>query len=156
MSYASQFSNINLLDGSSSNVVLQVGANSGSDNQLNVGGALIKCTATALNASFTDSAITTALSTSAGANAFIANVDSAISKVSNARSSLGTYQNRLSTTLDSLSVRYENMNSSLSTIRDTDIAAETANFTKAQILQQISTSLLSIANQNPSIAINLL
>jgi flagellin len=153
---ASKFSNISLLNGSSSNITLQVGANSGADSQLNIGGALIKSTATALNANFTSSAITTALSSASGANAFIANVDSAISKVSTARSSIGTYQNRLSSTLDSLSVRYENMSSSLSTIQDTDIASETANLTKAQILQQISTSLLSTANQNPSIVLNLL
>lgn len=153
---ASKFSNISLLNGSSSSITLQVGANSGADSQLNIGGALIKSTATALNANFTSSAITTALSSASGANAFIANVDSAISKVSTARSSIGTYQNRLSSTLDSLSVRYENMSSSLSTIQDTDIASETANLTKAQILQQISTSLLSTANQNPSIVLNLL
>lgn len=153
---ASKFSNINLLNGSSSNITLQVGANSGADSQLNIGGALIKSTATALNANFTASAITTALASASTANAFIANVDAAITKVSNARSSIGTYQNRLSSTLDSLSVRYENMSSSLSTIQDTDIASETANLTKAQILQQISSSLLSTANQNPSIVLNLL
>ena len=117
---------------------------------------MIKATATALNANFTSSAITTALASASTANAFIANVDSAITKVSSARSSIGTYQNRLSSTLDSLSVRYENMSSSLSTIQDTDIASETANLTKAQILQQISTSLLSTANQNPSIVLNLI
>ena len=88
--------------------------------------------------------------------AFIAQVDSAISKISTARSKLGAYQNRLETTLNSLSTRYENLSSSLSTIQDTDVASETANLTKQQILQQMSASLLATANQNPSIALNLL
>jgi len=48
------------------------------------------------------------------------------------------------------------MASSLSTIQDTDVASEAANLTKAQILQNVSTSLLAQANQNPSIALNLI
>ena len=154
----SKFSSINLLnsDKAASDVTLQVGANSGSDNQLAIGDCLIKATATALNSNFTASSITTAFSTSANANAFIAEVDNAISKVSGARSKLGAYQNRLETTLNSLSTRYENLSSSLSTIQDTDVASETANLTKQQILQQMSASLLATANQNPSIALNLL
>ena len=155
----SKFSSINLLDTAKTAdaVTLQVGANSGADNQLSIGDCLIKATETALNSHFTSTYITdTALASSSAANTFIADVDSAISKVSTARSKLGAYQNRLETTLNSLSTRYENLSSSLSTIQDTDVASETANLTKQQILQQMSASLLATANQNPSIALNLL
>ena len=152
----SEFSSIKLLDGSISAMVLQVGANTGANNQLDISDAIIKANASSLNSSLTASAVETAFKTSDGANAYIANVDAAIDTVSNARSKIGAYQNRLESTLDSLDVRYENMASSLSTIQDTDVASEAANLTKSQILQNVSVSLLAQANQNPSIALNLI
>ena len=153
----SKFSDITLLDGNStSQLVLQVGANSGETNQLNISDALIKSTATALSANLTSEYVTNAFKTSNGANAFIDDIDIAINKVSDSRSKMGAYQNRLESTLSSLDVRYQNMASSLSTIQDTDVAAEAAALTKAQILQNVSASLLAQANNNPSIALNLL
>ena len=156
LSEVSEFSSIKLLDGSISAMVLQVGANTAENNQLDISDALITANASALNSSLTASAVETAFKTSDGANAYIANVDAAIDTVSNARSKIGAYQNRLESTLDSLDVRYENMASSLSTIQDTDVASEAANLTKSQILQNVSVSLLAQANQNPSIALNLI
>ena len=152
----SEFSSIKLLDGSISAMVLQVGANTGENNQLDISDALITANASALNSSLTASAVETAFKTSEGANDYIEKVDAAIDTVSNARSKIGAYQNRLESTLDSLDVRYENMASSLSTIQDTDVASEAANLTKSQILQNVSVSLLAQANQNPSIALNLI
>ena len=153
----SKFSDISLLDGSTTGqLILQVGANSGTENQLNISDALIKSTATALSANLTKSYVTTAFQTSNGANAFINVIDSAIDKVSSSRSKIGAYQNRLESTLTSLDVRYQNMASSLSTIQDTDVASEAANLTKAQILQSVSASLLAQANNNPSVVLQLL
>ena len=152
----SEFSSIKLLDGSTSSMVLQVGANTGENDQLDISDAIIKATPTALNAQLTETAVDTAFETSDGANGYIAEIDKAIEAVSDARAKIGAYQNRLTSTLDSLDVRYENMASSLSTIQDTDIAAEAANLTKAQILQNVSVSLLAQANQNPSVALNLI
>ena len=153
----SKFSDISLLNGTaSSQLILQVGANSGASNQLNISDALIKSTATALNANLTAEHVSVAFRTSNGANAFIDQIDIAINKVSSSRSRIGACQNRLESTLDSLDVRYQNMASSLSTIQDTDVAAEAANLTKAQILQNVSASLLAQANNNPSVALNLL
>ena len=65
-------------------------------------------------------------------------------------------QNRLDSAADALDVQYSNVTSSLSTIRDADIAEESSNYIKAQILQQASSSLLATANQTPSIALNLI
>ncbi len=153
----STFSSINLLDGTAgSGLVLQVGANSGENNQLNISDALINAKAEALSTDLTDTAVDAAFKTSNGANEYISKIDEAIDKVSSSRSKIGAYQNRLESTLDSLDVRYENMASSLSTIQDTDVASEAANMTKAQILQNVSVSLLAQANSNPSIALNLI
>ena len=156
LAQVSEFSSIKLLDGSTSSMVLQVGANTGSNNQLDISDAIIKATSTALCADLTATKVDTAFKTSETANAYIAKIDEAITKVSDSRSKIGAFQNRLTSTLDSLDVRYENMASSLSTIQDTDVASEAANLTKAQILQNVSTSLLAQANQNPSIALNLI
>jgi len=153
----SKFSDIALLNGTTtSQLILQVGANSGEYNQLDISDALIKSTATALNANLTAEYVTEAFKTSSGANAFIDEIDIAINKVSDSRSKIGAYQNRLESTLSSLDVRYQNMASSLSTIQDTDVASEAAALTQAQILQNVSASLLAQANNNPSIALNLL
>ena len=152
----SQFSDIKLLDSSAKDITLQVGANTGADNQLDISDALIAANASALDASLNDAGIKDAFKTNDGANAFISNVDNAINAVSTARSKIGAYQNRLESTLTSLDVRYENMASSLSTIQDTDVAAEAANLTKSQILQNVSVSLLAQANNNPSVALSLI
>ena len=65
-------------------------------------------------------------------------------------------QNRLDSASDALEVQYSNVTSSLSTIKDADVAAESSAYIKAQILQQASASLLATANQAPSIALNLI
>ena len=156
LAQVSEFSSIKLLDGTTSSMVLQVGANSGPNNQLDISKAIIKATSTALCADLTSAKVDTAFKKSTTANAYIDQIDKAIDKVSAARADIGAFQNRLTSTLNSLDVRYENMASSLSTIQDTDVAAEAANLTKSQILQNVSVSLLAQANQNPSIALNLI
>ena len=153
----SAFSDIHLLDGTGgSTLVLQVGANSGTNNQLDISDALIVAKASALSAELTAATVDTKFATSNGANEYIATIDEAIKAVSDARAKIGAYQNRLESTLNSLDVRYENMASSLSTIKDTDVASEAANLTKSQILQSVSVSLLAQANNNPAIALNLI
>lgn len=153
----SKFSGIELLKNASTSVTLQIGTNSGDDNRLNIGDALIKATATALSAKFSTSNIDSAFGKdSEKASSFLDDVDAAITKVSSARAKMGAYQNRLNSAMDSLDTKYQNMSASLSTIKDTDVASESANLTKNQILQQASASLLSQANQNPSIALSLI
>ena len=152
----STFSGMHLLDGSVTDVTLQVGANSGDTNRLTISDALVRMTATALSAQFADASIDTNFASGAAASAFIAYVDTALDMISEKRGQLGAYQNRLETTLDSLAVREENLSASLSTIRDADVAEETSNLTKLQILQQASSAVLTQANSLPSIALSLL
>lgn len=83
-------------------------------------------------------------------------LDNAINKVNNYRSYLGAIQNRLNSTVSNLGVQIENLSESRSRIRDTDFAAETANLTKANILQQAGTSILANANAQPQIALSLI
>ena len=83
-------------------------------------------------------------------------IDNVIREVSNRTTTLGSAHNRVDSAVESISVQTENITSSLSTIRDADIADESSSFVKAQILQQASATLLATANQTPSIALSLI
>jgi len=77
-------------------------------------------------------------------------VSNAISQVASLRGRLGAFQKyTLGSTINNLSVAYENVSASESAIADTDFAKETANLTRAQVLQQASTTVLSQANATP-------
>lgn len=83
-------------------------------------------------------------------------IDNVINEISSRVTTLGAAQNRIESATESIAVQTENITSSLSTLRDADIAEESSNFIQAQILQQAAATLLSTANQTPSIALNLL
>ncbi|WP_298271186.1 flagellin, partial [Geobacter sp.] len=83
-------------------------------------------------------------------------IDSAITNVSNIRGTLGAVQNRLQSTINNLQVSVENLSAAESRIRDVDVASETAALTRAQILTQAGTAILSQANQTPQSALSLL
>ena len=99
---------------------------------------------------------TSAVSTQAAAQASLTAIDSAISLVSTARGNLGAVQNRLQSTINNLQVAVENTSAANSRIVDVDVAAESANMTKSQILAQAGVSVLSQANQAPQLALKLL
>ena len=82
-------------------------------------------------------------------------IDAAINEISNKKSTIGATMNRLSTAETSLTTTIENNTAAKSTIMDADIAAESADYTKAQILQQTSSALLVQANRLPQIAVTL-
>lgn len=96
------------------------------------------------------------VSTKAGADKAIANIDFAIKYVSNARSRLGAYQNRLEHTEKNIDITSENMTGAYSRIMDTDMAEEMTNYTTQQVISQASTSMLAQANERPSSVLQLL
>ncbi len=83
-------------------------------------------------------------------------VDRALISVNAMRANFGAMQNRLQSTISNLAVSDENMSAANSRIRDADIAAESAELTKAGILQQAGTSVLQQANASKQIALKLL
>ena len=96
------------------------------------------------------------ISTVAGSNAAIAIVDGALSQVSSIRADLGAIQNRFESTITSLQTTSENLSAARSRILDADFAQETANLTRAQILQQAGVSILAQANALPQNVLALL
>jgi len=83
-------------------------------------------------------------------------IDNAISTIASNRATLGSNQSRLMSTINNLGIQVENMNTSMSRIRDVDFADETAQFTQLNILRQAGTSVLTQANQAPELALGLL
>ncbi len=97
-----------------------------------------------------------AVSTQDAAQSAITSIISAIETVASRRGTLGAVESRLNTAISNLRVARENFSSAESRIRDTDVAEETANLTRASILQQAGVSVLSQANQQPQLALSLL
>lgn len=91
-----------------------------------------------------------------GASAMLGFIDNAIDEISRRTTAIGAAQNRVESALSAIDVQSQNLTSSLSTLRDTDVASESSNYIQAQILQQASATLLATANQTPSIALNLI
>ncbi|HSP00551.1 MAG TPA: flagellin, partial [Thioalkalivibrio sp.] len=90
------------------------------------------------------------------ANDAIYRMDSALTSVSDLRSTFGAIQNRFESTITNLSTTSENLEASRSRIRDADFAAETADLTRSQILQQAGISVLAQANAVPQSVLALL
>lgn len=96
------------------------------------------------------------LSTVAGAIAALTNVKAAINQLSVDRSSIGAYQTRLNYTADQLSVSAENLTAASSRIMDVDVAEESTQYAKANILVQSGTAMLAQANAMPNSVLRLL
>lgn len=95
-------------------------------------------------------------STASNAQLAMANLDLMIKSVDSKRADLGAVQNRLDSTVRNQSNVSENLSAARSRIRDADFAAETANMTQQNILQQAASSVLSQANKRPQSALSLL
>ncbi|WP_199096889.1 flagellin [Dyella sp. ASV21] len=90
------------------------------------------------------------------ANDLISRIDVALQTVSNFAAQLGAVQNRFQSTISTVAAQTTNLQASQSTIQDADFAAETANLSKAQVLQQAGISVLAQANSNPQQVLKLL
>ncbi len=96
------------------------------------------------------------VTTVAGSQDAVAVVDAAMTFVDSHRAELGAAQNRMDHTINNLDNINENVSAAKSQIKDTDFAKETTQMTKAQILQQASSSILAQAKQAPNTALGLL
>ncbi len=96
------------------------------------------------------------ISNVSGANDAIQTIDFGLSQLNRIRGSIGAVQNRFLSAISSLSVASENLSAARSRIQDADVAQETAELTRTQILIQAGVSVLAQANQLPSVALSLL
>ncbi|CAG8865108.1 flagellin FliC [Pseudomonas sp. PDM26] len=147
----------NLLDGTAGTMQLQVGANTGSANRIDL---VLSSKFDAVSLSVGSGTVVLTGATSATLSANIDNaitaIDAALASINATRANLGASQNRLTSTISNLQNIVENTTAAQGRVQDTDFAAETANLTKQQTLQQASTSVLAQANQLPSAVLKLL
>ena len=132
--------------------VFQVGANTSVDNQITIATSDIATAMTAATQGPTASLGTT----SGAALTAIDALDTALDEVNSARSTFGAAQNRFDAVISNLQVSAENQASARSRIMDADFAVETANLSRAQILQQAGTAMVAQANQLPQTVLKLL
>lgn len=152
ISDVTEYNGINLLNGSSGdgsgNMTFQVGTRNTVNDRITIELKDQDATALGVNALTVGT-----LATSQGS---IATIDTAIAQLATDRATLGSTQNQLTNAVDNLGVTLENLSAALSQIRDTDMASESAEFTKSQVLMQAGVSMLSQANAFPQLALRLL
>ena len=125
--------------------------------EINAGQALIGFAAGGVYGVNSENAVSSVdISERAGAVQALDTIDLALENVSSQRAKLGALQNRLESTINNLSTTSENLSASRSRILDADFAAETAQLSRNQIIQQAGVSILAQANQQPQVALALL
>ncbi|MBT9185086.1 flagellin FliC [Pectobacterium punjabense] len=159
---SADFNGTKLLSGGvgADGINIQVGANTGDDEVINISsGALINATLAGGAISGVDDAVE-AISGGAAtkdlAQAIITAVDDSLKAVDTARSNLGAIQNRFESTITNVNNTINNLSNARGRIQDADYATEVSNMSKANILQQAGTSVLSQANQVPQTVLSLL
>ena len=151
ISDSSEFNGRKLLNGSGGVVDVQVGIhNDPTLDRISYDSSSTEATLEALGLSV-DS-----ISNKEGAQQSLARLDDALVKVNGVRANLGALQNRLQSTSTNLAVTEENFSAANSRIRDVDIAAETADMAKNNILSQAGVSVLAQANQSTNMALKLI
>jgi flagellin len=148
---STEFNGHKLLNGEGGVMEIQVGMNNSPENDRFVYNAeKTNVTLDALGLSD----VSTASKEEAREN--LAKVDGAITRLSGNRAELGALQNRLQSSVNSLAIYEENLSGANSRIRDIDMASETSELTKTNILSQAGTAVLAQANQNTQLALKLL
>ena len=146
IAWDTEFNGVKMLSSTSLTITLQAGPNEGEVLAVTSRGATTRRLGISdVNVSTMDNA-SSALST----------IDMAIRSVTSIRSAFGAMQNRLEFTINNLAIQEENMSAAESVIRDADIARETIEFTRTQILVSAGTSVLAQANVIPQAALQLL
>lgn len=151
ISAGTEFNGMKLLDGSTQALEIQVGVkNDPTQDRLVFESQNLITNLDSLGVAGVD------VAEKAGAQTSLASIDFAINKVNENRASLGALQNRLGSTINNLQIYRENLSAANSRIRDTDVASESSEMVKYNILSQSNIAMLSQANTNPQMALQLL
>ncbi|MCQ4258387.1 flagellin [Stutzerimonas stutzeri] len=147
-----------LTEGGTNSTVVQgeITFNSSGSHTVSSNAATNSLLAAPTNTSTLASVNAVSVGTREGANSAISVIDGALASIDDQRSSLGAVQNRFDNTIANLQNIGENVSAARGRIQDTDFAAETANLSKNQILQQAGTAILAQAKQLPQAVLSLL
>ncbi len=149
-----KFNGAAILAGSAGALTFQVGANTTVNDTLTV--TTTNLSTDASITAVTGANINSTNNTTAALNTVVDNIDSAINDINNQRAVYGATQNRFNAVVTNLQSSVENQSAASSRITDADFASETANMSRAQILQQAGTAMVAQANQLPQQVLKLL
>jgi len=150
-----QFNGKKILNGSLASAIFQVGPNTSTNNQISITVSNLE-TLSGLSLLFGDAASIGSLATFSNVMSAVTNIDTAIARIDDFRAKLGAIQNRFTATISNLQSSIENQSAARSRIMDADFASETAQLSRAQILQQAGTAMLAQANQSTQGVLQLL
>jgi flagellin len=149
------FNGKHILGADATTLTFQVGANTTSDDRVDI--ATTNMTTDTTITAVTGSTATIGATASGGAiDTVINNIDSAISDVNDTRATFGASESRFDSIISNLQSGVESQSAARSRIMDADFASETANMSRAQVLQQAGTAMIAQANQQPQQVLSLL
>jgi flagellin len=155
ISAVTEFNGQSLLDGSaSSGISMQVGIQSSASDILHM--SVARLVASTLGTTGGTSIGSVSLSTATNSQIGLTVFDDAITQLSSSRAKIGAFQNRINITITNLGAAHENLTAANARIRDVDVALESGEMTKNQILSQAGVALLGQANQLPATALSLI
>ena len=155
------FNGKHVLGADAGSLTFQIGANTTTDDSISITTTQMTAASEITTVAGTDNtgASRAKIDSTADASALatvIDNIDTALDKVNSERATLGAAQSRFDAVISNLQVASENQTAARSRIVDADFAAETANLSRAQILQQAGTAMVAQANQLPQTVLSLL
>jgi len=152
VSDVAEYNGIKLLDGTggdgTGNFVFQVGTRNTANDRIGIALADVDAGSLGVVANSVDNLLNAQVS--------IDSIDAALTSLATDRATIGSTVNQLTAAVDNLSITIENLSAANSQIKDADLAAESADFTRNQVLMQAGTSMLAQANSIPQLALQLL
>jgi flagellin len=150
------FNGKHILGADATSLTFQIGANTTADDTITISTSNMAMDATITAVTNTSTALIDASATSGAIGAVIDNIDKALDNVNDTRATFGATQSRFDAIITNLQTGVENQSAARSRIMDADFASETANMSRAQVLQQAGTAMIAQANQLPNQVLKLL
>ncbi len=150
------FNGKHILGADATSLTFQIGANTTADDTITISTTNMAMDATITAVTNTSTALIDASATSGAIGSVIDNIDKALDNVNDTRATFGATQSRFDAIITNLQTGVENQSAARSRIMDADFASETANMSRAQVLQQAGTAMVAQANQLPNQVLKLL
>ena len=150
------FNGKHILGADATSLTFQIGANTSADDTITISTSDMTQDTTMTAVTNSSTALIDHTATSGAIGTVIDNIDAALDNINDTRATFGATQSRFDAIITNLQVGVENQSAARSRIMDADFAAETANMSRAQVLQQAGTAMVAQANQLPNQVLKLL
>jgi flagellin len=150
------FNGKHILGADATSLTFQIGANTTADDTITIATKDMTLDPTITAVTNSTTAVIDASATSGAIGTVIDNIDKALDSINDTRATFGATQSRFDAIITNLQVGVENQSAARSRIMDADFASETANMSRAQVLQQAGTAMVAQANQLPNQVLKLL